>query len=443
MAASCTYTHTKKKHQIQYWRRCLDCHNPNQGVCLSCCECCHKGHNLGPLVHSNFYCDCPSTQKCTLCITKPPVPPITEKINTGINSAAVQLFDAFGSNKVFSPLSIAIALSLVHHGARNETENELTKFFGTKYHMPDLLKIFANFNIPVVKVANVLYINQNVVHAINTDYLTSIKPLAMCRSENFKLENEIRETINTFIETNTNGLIKNPITPGSIPSNAVMVLINTVYFKCSWLKPFKKEHTKLDIDFTSELDGKVSKVPMMHKTAHFNYYHTPTYHMLEMPYEDEDFAMGLVLSRDASVNPSQQIYLDVLSNFKYHTDKLTSTKVELFMPRFTHRTKIGLVPHFKKLGVNTLFDQYASDLSGILPSAGEAAFKLYISNAIHEAVVIVDEEGTEAAAFTAMTVSAACVQPDPPMFRCDRSFMYYIRHKPSNIILFVGDYHGN
>jgi hypothetical protein len=110
MAVSCTYAQTKTKHQIQYWRRCLDCHAPNQGACLSCCECCHKNHRLGPLVHSNFFCDCPSSQKCTLCVTKPQVPPLTEKINTGINSSAVQLFDAFAPNKVFSPLSIAIAL---------------------------------------------------------------------------------------------------------------------------------------------------------------------------------------------------------------------------------------------------------------------------------------------------------------------------------------------
>ena len=432
----CTYSLTKTTHTEQYGRRCLDCHTSQQGACLSCCVSCHSGHKLGPLKYGLFYCDCPSLQKCNLCVCKPVVPLLTENVNLGMNNIALKFFDVTGIDKVFSPLSIGILTSLVHQGAQGSTDTELTEFFGMKYDMDTLSKLYANFNIPTVKVSNVLFINKNFADQIKSEYTTSIRDVAMCRTENFKFENEIRETINNYIELNTNGLIKNAIPAGVITPRDVIIMVNTVYFKCNWQDKFKKTKTESDVSFTSDLTGAVSKVSMMNQTTVYPYYNASTYHMVELPYEDEDFIMGIVLVKDPKVTSMTQVFHDVLANFKTHTSALVRTEIELSLPRFTQRNKIDLIPHFKKMGVMTLFDGVSCNLFGIAPY-------IYISSASHEAVVIIDEEGTEAAAFTGFMTRAACVKPEPPKFRADHSFMYYIRHKPSNIILFVGVYHGN
>lgn len=432
----CTYSLTKATHMEQYWRRCLDCHSPQQGACLSCCVSCHGSHKLGPLKYGLFYCDCPSLQKCNLCVCKPVVPSLTEAMNLGMNNIALKFFDVTGIDKVFSPLSIGILTSLVHQGAQKSTNTELTEFFCMKYDMDTLSKLYANFNIPTVKVSNVLFINKNFADQIKSEYTTSIKDVAMCRTENFKFENEIRETINNYIELNTNGLIKNAIPAGVITPRDVIIMVNTVYFKCNWLDKFEKRKTESDVNFTSDLNNVISKVPMMNQTTVYPYYNASTYHMVELPYEDEDFRMGIVLVKDSKVTSMAQVFHDVLANFKTHTSALRYTEVKLSLPRFTQRNKIDLIPHFKKMGVSALFDQDNCNLYGIAPD-------IFISSASHEAVVIVDEEGTEAAAFTGFTVSATCAKPEPLKFKADHSFMYYIRHKPSNIILFVGVYHGN
>lgn len=362
----------------------------------------------------------------------------SKRTSTAINTCAENFFKTMEKSKVFSPLSIGVAMGLVHLGANTKTEAELSKFFGGKLSLDDIVKLHNYFNSSVAKMSNVLFVNKNLA-AIKTDYISQIQPVALCQSDDFSNQQAISDIINNFISTNTNGLIKDVVKPAMITPDLAAVLVNTVYFKCMWAKPFVKELTESNVKFTSNLDGAMHLVSMMHNTMELDYYAALNFHMIEIPYQNAEYVMGVVLDKGSHVlKSSHDIWKSALKHLNESIQNMRSTKVQLSLPKFTQRTNIGLVAEFQKHGVKTLFHPKNADLSGI-------GSKLYISDIIHEAVVIVDEEGTEAAATTAVFMELECChEPTPPVvFRCDKSFMYYIRHVPSNTLLFLGDYHGN
>src|SRR5579872_2605664 len=479
----CTYMHTGQGHKEQFWRQCSKCHNSHQGACLTCCVTCHSGpgHELGPMKYSLFYCDCPDSGKCKACYhpTKPnsdaipakidalfgnedddenneddddaemedsayvpstPKPTLAANVKVGINTCATKFFETMEQSKVFSPLSIGVAMGLVHLGAKTRTDEELTRFFGMKYTLEDLIKLHAYFNGSTTKMTNILFVNK-LLPLISQDYILQIQPVALCKSEDFSKSKEVSDIINTYITTNTNGLIKNVMKPEMVTLDVAAFLVNTVYFKCMWAKPFEKELTEPKAKFTSELDASANlTVQMMNHTGKFRYYSNFNYHMLEIPYKGNEFVMGVVLTKGFAFGSNHNIRLSALQNLHQNIQNSKPTLVDLSLPKFTQRKNVGLVDEFQKHGVTTLFSQSAADLSDISPS-------VYVSNIIHEAVVIVDEEGTEAAAVTVMTLCSKSMHHEAPeipvVFRCDKSFVYYIRHVESGTLLFVGDYHGS
>lgn len=462
--ALCTYTDTRCEYKKQYWRQCMTCHNQNQGACLSCCAVCHNGsgHNLGPIRYGSFYCDCPELGKCKICdlsklppsssytpvdlmdvdsdaVAGAPVPrPVLDTtISKGINTGAIKFFETMEPEKVYSPLSITVAMGLVHLGARTQTEYELTSFFDTKYSIEDIIKLHTYFNGDIVKMSNVLFLNRDTASVINPDYTLSISEVALCRTEDFTKSKVISDTINNYISDNTNGLIKDVIKPDLINPFCVAILVNTVYFKCNWLHPFNKRFTDPNANFTSELSGAQLKVPLMDITTSLKYHSSYNYHMVEIPYANREYVMGVALAKNLSLITSPAVRANVLRDLSQPLDAYYK-EVNLFLPKFTQRKNCELVPQFKKHGVTTLFDKNTADLSGISSS-------VYVSDIIHEAIVIVDEEGTEAAATTVVGIrSKSCIAkpPQPVLFRADKSFIYYIKHTPTNTLLFVGEYHG-
>jgi len=191
-------------------------------------------------------------------------------------------------------------------------------------------------------------------------------------------------------------------------------------------------------------------VKLMTLSKRLPYFEDSEVQMIEMPYVGNQFCMGVILPKAPT---SLQSLLDgIMSKFvtkqnffesfnigkinEYVKQLTTNESIEVYIPKFTHRKNIDLGSVLKKVGVTDLFSPLAN--------LGEISKDLYVSEAIHEAVVIVDEDGTEASAVTVMMMmESCCYKPkQPKLFRADHSFIYYIRHKPTNMILFVGDYHG-
>jgi serine protease inhibitor len=169
---------------------------------------------------------------------------------------------------------------------------------------------------------------------------------------------------------------------------------------------------------------------MMNNTGYNSYYEDLTVQRVELMYKDTDYCMGFIL-------PKSDVSLDKCTSY-LGDGNFESKYVKLFIPKFTQRKRMDLIPYMKKLGMTDLFDS-TSRLDNMVSSDA------YVSVLIHEAVVIVNETGTEASAVTVAVCQSKGIRrnPEPIIFRADHSFIYYIKHIPTKTLLFVGDYHGN
>lgn len=350
--------------------------------------------------------------------------PIFKASNHNFTKVLSSILD---QDQIFSPLSILYVLSLLHHGASENTEKQLDKIFGKKYSWEQLEKLNQVFNVETnkslvsqtVKLANAVIINKNC--QINDSYLDAIGKLARIVHEDFRNVAHIVKITNEFIENGTNHLIKNIIKNGDITPDILMILINTIYFKASWSEQFKKNLTK------KEYFNKDKIVDMMMITNTFNYYEDSKKQILELLYQSQDYSMGFIL-------PAPGVTLDV-NELDFDPAKFKYQNVEVHIPKFTHRVNIDLIPVLQKMGLTDLFNDNCN--------LNKICSNIHVSKVIHEAVVIVDENGTEAAAVTVvmMKESYRRKSKEPVIFYANRSFIYYIRHV-SGLVLFFGHYHG-
>ncbi len=342
------------------------------------------------------------------------------------NKLTKNLFKEIGTgSKVFSPVSIIFALGLVQLGAKGQTKAQLSDLMAKTYEINTLKKIYSEFNNSVIKLSNAVIINKS--KKINPEYLNLVNNLALVKSANFNQPNKIVREINQYISDNTNSLIKNILSEQNISPSVIMIIINTIYFKSDWLNTFNPVQTKKIPFNDSQL------IPMMNQINHYKYCKNDLAQVIELPYVNTDYVMGIILPLDRThISKS-----DPISSLDFFNQNALMTKIDLYVPKFTHRENLDLGPILKKMGLVDLFGPKA-DLSGM-------ADDLFISKIIHEAVVIVDETGTEAAAVTAIVLREMAARPDnikPVIFKADHSFVYYIEHKPSRTILFVGLFDG-
>lgn len=342
------------------------------------------------------------------------------------NSLAQKLFSVLEPNCIHSPLSISYILSLLHFGAINRTEKQFTDLMGTQNTIENLICASKIFNTDIIKLANTIIVNK--LMPIKKEYLELVSSLAMISNEDFSNPALIVEQANNFIEKNTNGLIKDILKIEMVDLNTIMILINTIYFKTCWSCPFNKNLTCQE-----KFNGK-KLVNMMTNTEYYLYYQDKVVQMVELSYQGNEFCMGFIL-------PRKNKTLNVCSNY-LNNIKLEYTRVEVHIPKFIQRKNINLIESLKKLGLIDIFDMKKSAMNKMIDISGQNA---YCSTMIHEAVIIVDEEGTEAAAVTVavMMEESCCYEPDPEIFYANHSFVYYIKHRPTNTLIFVGDYHGN
>jgi serine protease inhibitor len=336
-------------------------------------------------------------------------------LNIPNNNFAIKLSKQMPKDTIFSPLSITFMLSLLN-------ENEIKSLLNYEYSNSDLKMLHHTFNNETIKMANVIVINNK--FKVNNKYINSIKNITLVENSNFNDKNLIVNNVNDFIVKNTNGLIKNVLKQSEISNDTSLILVNTIYFKSNWLYKFNPKHT------TTYKFGKTKKsVQMMYTKEKYKYYENDELQLLEMYYEDKDYVMGILLSQDTTSLP--KISMDDLNDY---INNLRKEKVMVYLPKFTHRKRTNLIPLLKNLGVKDIFNDNAN-----LTIAENS----HVSSMIHEAVVIVDESGTEASAVTMTVCTENCASPKEKqsyVFKADHPFIYYIRHVPSNMVLFYGNF---
>lgn len=229
--------------------------------------------------------------------------------------------------------------------------------------------------------------------------------------------------INKFIEHCTKNMIKNMLSKNNITSNTKIILVNAIYFKGIWKKPFLSKNTKNSI-FLKYFKNK-EKCKLMEQIDYGNYFEDNKVQIYEKEYEN-NMVMGFILPKNNNIN------IKDYSNIKFNKEK-----VHLYIPIFSIKYKLLLKETFQKIGIIDIFKENANPLKKI----GE---NLYVSDIIHSANVQVDEKGTIAAATTAVIIGREmAVSPDltiPKIFKADHSFYWYIKDLDTNIILFSGYY---
>jgi serpin B len=211
------------------------------------------------------------------------------------------------------------------------------------------------------------------------------------------------------------------------------VLTNAIYFKGSWAAPFKKELTR-DEPFHLGPADKTVTVAMMHRSGAYKYAEDEAAQILEMPYAKDEVSLVIVLPRKTDGLARVEKGLDA----KWLADAMKRLAkrdgVQVALPRFKMMAEFRLSKVLARLGMPLAFDAQKADFSGMSTEQ-----RLVLDEVIHKAFVDVNEEGTEAAAATAVTMRALSMRPgNPVVFRVDHPFMFFIRDTRSRAILFMG-----
>ncbi len=357
-----------------------------------------------------------------------------------VNSFGLDLYRVLSGkegNIFFSPFSISTALAMTYLGADGNTALQMKQVlhFEDEGLHESFSKLIASLNKPAegykLSIANALWVQRNYplletfLRDIDSYYRAPVNTVDFVTD----LDNSIRK-VNDWIEEKTAGKIKNMLTRDDVDSLTRLILTNAIYFKGKWKMPFDEKLTKKDFFYENETT-KV-EVDMMELTEKFEYYEDDQVQVLKLPYAGSSLSMLIVLPK-VSVKLMELEKDLTKEKIEGWLKNLSETRVQLFLPRFKIQQRLSMKETLMKMGMIDPFTDRA-DFSKI-----DGTRKLKIQNVIHQAFVEVNEEGTEAAAATAVIMGIKMAMPVMPViFRADRPFMFFIQEETSNTILFMG-----
>ena len=240
------------------------------------------------------------------------------------------------------------------------------------------------------------------------------------------------DTINAWVNENTQGKIEEIVVKPIDPA-IVMFLINAIYFKGTWTYEFDPENTQDDM--FNLLDGSQAGCRMMAQRSSYPYLATDRFQAVDLPYGDGIFAMTIFLPQ-SSVHVDSLIAQFTPENWQLWTSSLAPDSGDIQLPKFTLEYELKMNDVLKALGMGIAFGGGAVDFSRMIEPAG----LIWIGEVRHKTFVQVDEEGTEAAAVTVVTMelSAGGGRPTGFFMRVDRPFVFVIRERTSGALLFMG-----
>ena len=368
---------------------------------------------------------------------------IPESISSTNNEFAVdfykQILDAEkGKNIFYSPASMYVTFSLLYEGAKQDTAQQMEDVFGfesdafarqnTTAHA--LSSLNRDDDYATLEMANALWMAgwfapyESYLDIARSTYLAGAQTLDFGDDKDGSVKR-----INDWAAEKTNDKITEVIRKSDVHIDTVMVINNAIYFKGTWLTQFAEEDTKKSEFHTNSTDS--VNADFMNVKSAFNYIHSDGAQVLQMPYKGDRLSMLVILPDD----PDMRQFEESLSaqQIQKWTDNLSNQEVIVSMPKFETKTKYSLNGPLASMGMPDVFTRGGADLSGI----GFA--DLFVSQAIHDAYVKVNEEGTEAAAVTTIIVSPIVAAPPPlPRFIADHPFLFVIQDDESGMILFMG-----
>ncbi|CAG5134253.1 unnamed protein product [Candidula unifasciata] len=343
-------------------------------------------------------------------------------------------------NVVYSPFSVQAALGMLLIGAGNgPTFEEINRVAFLNPYVPanvefkGILLQWNNVTALEVYNSNGIFLNPHL--PIERQFTEAAWFYYFAQSTNFDLAypGGPERHINEFVERQTNHYVKNLLEPGTINSATAAILVNAIFFKGTWLQVFEPRHTRKSV-FYSQNRGQI-QLDTMHSVRYVNIKRNVLgADIIELPYK-ERFALYIALPQ-ATYGVQ---YLEAALGFPGAINQLfegfRTEHVSLALPKFRIESDFHLKQALEQLGIRTAFSPNA-DLSRISKVGG-----VYVSDVIHKAVIEVDETGTVAAAATAVIAVGNSYGFATP-FKVDHPFIFFLRDRQTNIILFQGKFSG-
>jgi len=342
-------------------------------------------------------------------------------------------------NLCFSPYGISTAMAMTYAGAREQTEQEMTKTMHFTLSQKELHTAFGDMGKSIqelersgitIAVANSLWckndyeINPDYADLLKRDYNASISLL------DFNNPAASVKTINSWVSDRTKGMINNMIDSSEINPDTRAILGNAIYFKGQWVNKFDKNATRNGRFYTVGRDSFV-EAPMMHTSAKCKLVYDGDFSFLQLPYVGNKLSMILLLPYYISLSDFEQQF--TADNVKLWLEKLNRTEkksVIITIPRLKITSNFALDKTLAQMGMPSLFSIKDANLSGISDKND-----LFISSATHQVILEINEEGTTAAAAIKTHTRSKSM---PPMFIADHPFLYLIIDNRNGNILFCG-----
>ncbi|MCK9245908.1 MAG: serpin family protein [Anaerolineaceae bacterium] len=366
-----------------------------------------------------------------------------------INEFALDLYRKLAQqdgNLIYSPYSIYQAFLMVYAGANAETRAEIAEVLDIDTDEDkDVHNLMNALNVLLTtppenldedaqplefNVANALWVQRDIefeqdfLDALSANYNAGLKLVDFSNSE------EARQAINLWIAAQTNDKIKDLIPEGVLDELTRLVIANAVYFKGAWQHRFDPANTADETFYA--LDGTEQTVEMMSNSYTGAALVFDDYQAVKLPYQGGNYAMAAIMpTGDFSIfeeTLDEDKIEDILKEFEG-----IFGQVDLRMPKFEIESSFDLGEQLKALGMIQAFDSQLADLTGMSDE-----IDLYITDVLHKAYIDVNEEGTEAAAATVVSVGTTSMPADSWEITLDHPFIYVIYETTSNTIVFMG-----
>ena len=355
----------------------------------------------------------------------------------GLNRFGQLISTSSDPNVIVSPLSVSMALGMAYVGAEGSTREAMEmvlELYGLQEQevyesYESLIGLLTHLDAEVqVDIANSIWYREGLEVKpefldINRDYLE-----AEVTGLDFDSPTAV-PTINNWVNTRTNGKIPTIVGPTIDPLTRLF-LINAVYFKGAWTTSFDETVTMAPFQ---TLDGPSVQVPMMQLETELLYLENDLFQAVDLPYGNGWYSMTVLLPQSGLPVDSLIGMLNA-ADWNQWISSMQEMPGHVFMPRYTVRYETSLLDVLAALGMGVAFESSTADFTGIAE-----AEDLYISEILHKTFVAVDEEGTEAAAATSVTIGVTSVNPSEKFtIRLDRPFLFAIRDSHSGALAFIG-----
>lgn len=372
----------------------------------------------------------------------------------GPNAHAWEMFQLFRQmtqgNFCFSPFSGHRLVSMLAEGASGETQRQLLNMAHLSANKDKrakdaetirqaLASSAASHGI-LLEVANSIWVPPQAM--LEPDYGSWIGKHYGAMIQTLPGSDAVgsAKKVNQWIREKTRGRITDLVGPNQFQQPGMaLLLVNSVYLKSAWAKRFDPKATKARV-FT-KADGAQSMLPLMAQTNAFLFADAPTWQSVEMPFGGGDFVMTFLLPRTEADRESVELCLNPAGWTKM-IGGLRDADVSVILPRFAFSAQLNLQGMWQALGAKDVFEEKAADLGGMIRQK-----PCWVNQVQHEASIEVNELGAEATATTTAAEPFGNPEDKPKrrsaIFVANHPFLWFIRHRPTGLILFMGRFAGS